>query len=157
MRIEELSAEADDAIWDEAGAVFAAAWRESHRTFCSAEFVRQHTPRRQTELLRRKTRGGSRLFLLREERITGIVTVKGSLIEDLYVLPEAQGQGRGTRLLRYAMRQCAACPTLWILENNRRARQLYEREGFVPTGGCVRREGGLSELEFAAPAPQRDA
>ena len=52
-----------------------------------------------------------------------------SLIEDLYVLPDMQNMGYGTKLLQYSIDQCADTPTLWILENNSNARRLYQRMG----------------------------
>ena len=133
----------------EAAIVHAISWRESHRSFCSGAFVEQHTPERQREYLREKMAAGSRLYLLIEEEPVGIVSVTGSLIEDLYVLPDKQNRGYGTRLLRYAMETCTGTPTLWILENNVNAERLYRRMGFRPTGRVHSVPNGLDELEFA--------
>ena len=68
------------------------------------------------------------------EKPVGIVSVTGSLIEDLYVLPDLQNRGYGTELLRFAMRQCKDTPVLWILENNTDAERLYRRMGFQEPG-----------------------
>ena len=99
--------------------------------------------------MQRKIAGGSRFFMLTEERPSGIVSVKGNLIEDLYVLPEFQSRGFGTLLLRYAVAQCTGIPTLWILENNHRAGKLYLREGFRKTGRRNTVTNGLDEIEYA--------
>lgn len=130
-----------------AARIHAVSWRDAHKSFCSPEFVAEHTPERQKAYLLEKMKRGSRVFLLTQKEPVGIVSVTGSLIEDLYVLPEQQGQGYGTRLLRFAMAQCAERPTLWILDNNAGARRLYEREGFAATG---KRNGlgRICELEF---------
>lgn len=133
----------------EAAAVHAAAWRDSHRAFCTPEFVEQHTTERQAAYLQRKMDAGSRIFLLVNEKPVGVVSVTGSLIEDLYVLPDQQGRGYGTKLLRYAAAVCAGTPTLWILENNAGARRLYERLGFAKTGNRKVTPGGLDEIEYA--------
>ena len=53
------------------------------------------------------------------------VSVTENLIEDLYVLPEYQGRGYGTQLLRFAMAACTGRPSLWVLESNAGARRLY--------------------------------
>ena len=79
----------------------------------------------------------------------GIVSVKGSLIEDLYVLPEKQNRGYGTQLLRYAMNKCAATPTLWILENNVNAKRLYHRLGFTETGRKKSVANRIDEIELS--------
>ena len=133
----------------QAATVHAIAWQDSHRAFCAPGFVEQHTPQRQQEYLRRKMEGGSRLFMLVEGEPVGIVSVNGSLIEDLYVLPDKQGRGFGTELLRYAISRCAGTPTLWILENNTGAERLYHRMGFRRTGRVIAGAGGLDEIELA--------
>ena len=133
----------------EAGAVHAEAWQASHRGFCTPEFIALHTAERQTRCLLEKLQGGSRLFLMRlEGEAVGVVSVTGSLIEDLYILPRWQNRGLGTMLLRHAMRQCEGRPTLWILENNAGAERLYRREGFVPTGRRNAITGKLDEIEL---------
>ena len=132
-----------------AGRVHAIAWQDSHRAFCAPEFVALHTPERQARYLAEKLSNGSRLFLLRQDgEAVGVATVAGSLIEDLYILPECQNRGLGTALLRYAARQCDGAPTLWILENNTEAERLYRREGFAPTGRRNAIADKLDEVEF---------
>lgn len=132
-----------------AGRVHAIAWQDSHRAFCAPEFVALHTPERQARYLAEKLSNGSRLFLLRQDgEAVGVATVAGSLIEDLYILPECQNRGLGTALLRYAVGQCDSAPTLWILENNAGAERLYRREGFAPTGRRSAITDRLDEIEF---------
>ena len=133
----------------EAAAIHSASWQESHRSFCDAEFVRRHTPERQREYISKKIDAGSRFFVLVEVEPVGIVSVTDSVIADLYVLPERQGMGYGTRLLRFAIGQCNGVPTLWILENNEKAKRLYVKEGFIPTGAVLASKNGLDEIEFA--------
>jgi predicted GNAT family acetyltransferase len=50
--------------------------------------------------------------------------------------------------LQYAIDQCADTPTLWILENNKRAERLYRRMGFKETGRKNLITHGLDEIEF---------
>jgi len=139
----------DQTNLSEAAAVHAAAWRDSHRAFCTPEFIEQHTTERQAAYLQRKLDAKSRIFLLVEDGSKGVVSVTGSLIEDLYVLPEQQGRGYGTKLLRFAAAIADGTPTLWILGNNAGARRLYERLGFFETGSRKITPGGLDEIELA--------
>ncbi len=139
----------DQTNLSEAAAVHAAAWRDSHRAFCTPAFIEQHTTERQAAYLQRKLDAKSRIFLLVEDEPKGVVSVTGSLIEDLYVLPEQQGRGYGTKLLRFAAAIADGTPTLWILENNAGARRLYERLGFFETGSRKITPGGLDEIELA--------
>lgn len=134
----------------QAGHVHACAWQASHISFCDPDFVALHTPERQTRCLRDQLEHGSRLFLLRlDGEAAGVVSVTGSVIGDLYVLPHLQNRGLGTALLRHAVSCCADRPTLWILENNTGAERLYRREGFAPTGCRKAITGKLDEIEYA--------
>ncbi len=139
----------------DAAAVHAAAWRDSHRAFCTPAFVEAHTTERQAAYLQRKMDTDSRFFLLIAEKPVGVVSVTGNFIEDLYVLPEEQGKGYGTKLLRYALGVSTGTPTLRILENNVRARRLYERLGFAETGRHSV-PNGLDEIEFALKEPRME-
>ena len=75
-----------------AGAVHSASWQASHRHFCPEEFVLRYDARRQTEYLLEGMRRGKQVWLLIDPEPAGLIslteTVEGSLIEDLYVLPE---------------------------------------------------------------------
>ena len=132
----------------QAALIHSVSWQDSHRSFCSPAFISLHTPERQKEYLAGKMKGGSRVYLLEEDGPKGIVSVTGSLIEDLYVLPEQQNKGYGTRLLLFAIQKCAEQPTLWILENNTGAERLYRRLGFQETGRRHTVADGLDEIEF---------
>ena len=133
----------------QAAAIHAISWQASHRAFCAPDFVEKHTPERQLEYLQSKMKNGSKVYMLVDEKPVGIASVTGSLIEDLYVLPDLQNRGYGTELLRFAMRQCKDTPVLWILENNTGAKRLYHRMGFVETGRRHSITDGLDEIEFA--------
>lgn len=145
MKIEEVTAETLEA----AAEIHSESWQESHKSFCSPEFVAKHTAAAQMDYLRREMDAGKRLYLLTDGEPVGIVSVWGSVIENLYVLPEKQGRGYGTRLLRFAMEQCNEVPTLWILSNNEKARRLYIRQGFRETGSRKQLKGELREVEMA--------
>jgi len=138
----------------EAGRIHATAWQSSHRAFCTPEFVAQHTPETQTEYLRREVAAGKSLYMLLDEVSVGIVTVQDSLIENLYVVPDAQRRGYGTQLLQFAMAQCVSSPQLWVLDNNIDARRLYERFGFTQTGKRNQLRPDLYEIELRVPPLQ---
>ncbi|MBQ0109995.1 MAG: GNAT family N-acetyltransferase [Faecousia sp.] len=141
--------EVDKTTLPEAARIHSLSWKESHRSFCTPAFVELHSPSRQEEYLGRKLANGNRIFMLVEEEPIGIVSVNDSVIEDLYVLPDKQNSGFGTKLLRYAMTQCTGVPSLWILENNTAAERLYRRIGFRATGRRKTITNGLDEIEYA--------
>ncbi len=133
----------------QAAEVHSISWKESHRAFCSPDFIELHSPQHQEEYLREKLTNGSKLYMLVEEKPIGMVSVTESMIEDLYILPKMQNMGFGTELLRYAMERCEETPTLWILENNKDAERLYRRIGFKPTGKRNAITDKLDEIEFS--------
>ncbi len=133
----------------QAAIIHSVSWQESHRSFCTPEFIEMHTPDRQRSYLSDKMKAGAQLYMLIDGKPVGIVSVSGSLIEDLYVLPDMQNMGYGTRLLQYAIDRCADTPLLWILENNTNAERLYRRMGFTETGRKQPITDGLDEIEFA--------
>jgi len=139
----------DQSNLSEAAVIHSVSWQESHRAFCSPEFIALHTPQHQEEYLRQKMDQGSKVFMLIEDKPIGVVSVTGSLIEDLYILPDYQHQGFGTRLLHFAIEHCDGTPTLWILENNKGAEKLYRREGFRETGRRNAITDVLDEIEFS--------
>ena len=73
-------------------------------------------------------------------------------IARLYVDPSCWGVG--TRLYRAALADLTArdCPaaTLWVLEANRRAREWYERLGWLTTGGRkpVYAPAGIHDVQY---------
>jgi GNAT superfamily N-acetyltransferase len=133
----------------QAAVIHSISWKESHRSFCALDFVEMHTPERQQEYIREKMKRGSKFYMLLEDKPVGVVSVKGCLIEDLYVLPDRQNMGYGTKLLQFAVEQCTGIPALWILENNINAKRLYHRMGFQETGRVHAIKDGLDEIELS--------
>lgn len=130
-----------------AGAVHGASWRASHG-FCAPEFVAAHTAETQTAYLRREMAAGKDVYLLLDPEPVGVVSLDGSVIENLYVLPERWGRGYGSALLIFAAERCAGTPRLWVLNINENARRLYVRRGFRETGRSRALGDGLAEIEM---------
>jgi GNAT superfamily N-acetyltransferase len=61
--------------------------------------------------------------------MVGIVAFRAGWIDQLYVLPAAQRQGVGTRLLQVAQRSFPRLQ-LWTFQRNLQARRFYEARGF---------------------------
>jgi GNAT superfamily N-acetyltransferase len=71
----------------------------------------------------------------------GVIALSPGWVNHLYVATSEQGRGVGSRLLRLAMDSTADDLQLWAFQRNTRARQFYERRGFVE----VRRTDGDNE------------
>ena len=133
----------------DAGRIHSESWRESHRSFCSAEFVEKHTPSAQADYLHREIDSGKRLYMVIDEYPVGIVSVHGDLIENLYVLPSEQCKGYGAQLLKFAIQKCKCNPCLWILNINEGAYRFYTRYGFKATGNRKQLNDNLCEIELS--------
>lgn len=70
------------------------------------------------------------LGLFEAGRLQGVIVFADGWIEQLHVLPAAQGRGFGSSLLEVAQRQCDALQ-LWTFQRNLPARRFYENRGFV--------------------------
>ena len=144
-----MIAAVDESNIFQAAMLHSISWQDSHQSFCSPEFIKLHTPEHQQKYLKVKMNSGSKCYMFVEDEPIGIVSVTGSLIEDLYILPQKQNKGYGTKLLQFAIQKCKGTPTFWILENNTNAERLYRRMGFKETGNIHAVPNGLREIEFA--------
>ncbi len=66
-----------------------------------------------------------------ERGIVAFTELKGDWLDDLYVLPEAQGEGIGSALLDLVKTLRPGGFSLWVFETNRPAREFYARHGLV--------------------------
>jgi GNAT superfamily N-acetyltransferase len=62
--------------------------------------------------------------------LLGVIAFRADWIEQLYVLPVAQGQGIGSRLLDIAKSACGEL-SLWTFQKNVGARRFYQVHGFA--------------------------
>ena len=65
-----------------------------------------------------------------KEILDGIIAFRAGWVEQLYVLPAAQGRGIGASLLDIAKRDCDQLE-LWTFQRNLTARRFYEAHGFT--------------------------
>lgn len=131
-----------------AAAIHSASWKASHRAFCKPDFIERHTPEQQEIYLRQEMASGKKVYMLVDTRPVGIVSIIDSRIENLYVLPDEQRRGYGTKLLQFALQKCDGTPTLWILDNNTPAYSLYTKYGFTKTGVFHRLSPEIAEIEM---------
>jgi len=78
----------------------------------------------------------------RQSKLVGIIAFREGWIDQLYVLPAAQGHGVGSDLLEIAQ-SAFSMLNLWTFQRNQRARRFYELNGFA----AVRETDGSSNEE----------
>lgn len=137
----------ENSIYD-AAVIHSESWKDSHKGFCNSEFIEQHSVEHQEQYLKNEILVGKDLYMLVEDTPIGIVSIQDSLIENLYIKPFEQRRGYGTKLLIFAISKCKGNPTLWILDNNYKAYNLYTKYGFYKTGKVNKISESISELEM---------
>ena len=132
----------------DAGKIHSESWKESHKSFCSEEFVARHTEEAQTQYIRSEIAKGKDFYMLINHIPVGIISIYDNLIENLYVLPAEQRKGYGAMLLQYVLQQCHGIPSLWILSNNDRANAFYRKYGFVESDKKKLLRNNLFEVDL---------
>jgi ribosomal protein S18 acetylase RimI-like enzyme len=69
---------------------------------------------------------------VRGDRVVAFLALKDSYVERLYVDPDEQRRGWGSRLLEFAKHGSPAGLELHTHQDNQPARALFERYGFAP-------------------------
>jgi GNAT superfamily N-acetyltransferase len=128
----------------------AESWRSAYRGILADEFLDNQVFEERLTAWRRRLAGKdveTRLVLLAEEAqvLRGFVCVlldadpaRGPLLDNLHVVPGAQGRGLGHTLIACAARWVSESRPhspmhLWVLEANSRARDFYDKLGGVVT------------------------
>jgi GNAT superfamily N-acetyltransferase len=88
---------------------------------------------------------GQSWVALDDERIVAVLTLDGDDLDQLYVDPDAAGQGVGSTLVELAKDLRPGGLALWTFQSNTRAQAFYRRRGFAE----VRRTDGASNEERA--------
>ncbi len=127
--------------------IHAESWKESHKAFVSPQALEKRTVERQTEYLRQLIKDGKKVYMLTDDIPVGVVSIKDSLIENLYVLPERFRKGYGSKLLNFAIEKCTDTPVLTVLSNNS-AVEMYRKFGFEETGVITPLNENLWEIEM---------
>ncbi|MEU1972244.1 GNAT family N-acetyltransferase [Microbacterium sp. NPDC019599] len=78
------------------------------------------------------------------DTVVAVLAVSPGWVDQLYVATSEQGRGLGSRLLTVAQDADAAGLQLWTFQRNTRAREFYERHGFIETR---RTDGDNEECE----------
>ena len=90
-----------------------------------------HTPDEDRWFYRERVFPACRVWgAFERDDLVGIVAFRGDWVDQLYVLPRAQGRGVGTALLTVAKTGTAQL-SLWTFQRNGAARRFYERRGFL--------------------------
>ena len=102
-----------------------------------------HTPEEDRWFFRERVFGTCKVWgAFDDTAMIGIIAFRADWIDQLYVLPQAQGRGVGSALLNVAQSAFDRLQ-LWTFQRNRPARRFYEARGFA----LVRQTDGAGNEE----------
>lgn len=135
---------------DDIGYVHAASWHTAYKGIVPDEFLSNFTPENRSAVFRRviPTRPEEFYIAYVDDKPAGMVILGGSNGSDaddltgeigaLYFLPDYWGKGYGRRLMDFAVGRLKELGfekvSLWVLEDNLRARRFYEKYGYTWDG-----------------------
>ncbi len=129
-----------DAQLEQAAAVYHAAWQRQRQDLCTPAYLAANSRQVFAAELARDRAAGWAFYLHTTDgmpdALVGVHRPSGE-ISRLYVLPEMQGRGIGSKLLDFARKKITSdgkTPWLEVLSFFPGAQRLYRRMGFVPTG-----------------------
>ncbi|BBF41490.1 possible peptidase [Lachnospiraceae bacterium KM106-2] len=143
----------------EAANVYAESWVESHKTFCTEEYLNQHTVEYQYRFLLEKQENGWSLYAkCVDDSIKGIIGINKNTGEIglLYVLPQEWGKGYGKELFAFVLEQVGQ-PYLTVIDHNTRAIALYEKFGFRFSGEKRKLAENLYECKYILEEDQKES
>jgi GNAT superfamily N-acetyltransferase len=118
-----------------------------------------HTPEEDRWFLRERVFGSCRVWgAFDDAAMIGMLAFREGWVDQLYVLPVAQGRGVGSKLLQVAQGSFDRLQ-LWTFQRNGRARRFYEARGFAlvrETDGAGNEESEPDALYCWTRAPQPD-
>ncbi|MEA2654256.1 MAG: hypothetical protein QOI37_1483 [Chloroflexota bacterium] len=86
-----------------------------------------------------------------DRQVVGMLVLDATMIEQLYLLPEARGEGLGDRFIALAKTRRPNGLTLFAFQVNGPARRFYERHGFrvVGSGDGSGNQEGEPDVRYA--------
>lgn len=139
--MEVIRANTDDA--DIVGYIHSAAWKQVYVGMFPEDFLNEDTPeKRKQEFI--ASCGCEDVFyyiMYEDDKAVGIVKVLDATdayeIASLYILEQYRNKGYGKQVIAYLRKEFDKKRIqLWVLEDNTKARQFYENNGFKNTGNA---------------------
>lgn len=134
----------------DAAEIYTPSWRDAHKDCCDKDFIEKYTVEYVTAFLLNELKQKKDMYMFVDKIPVGIVSIKDNMIENLYIHPNSQHKGYGTKLLQFAWSKCDNEAVLWVRDNNIKACNLYEKYGFKRTGDfhVLSKEKKISEVEM---------
>ena len=83
-----------------------------------------------------------------EDKVIGFLAYKQGEIDQLYIAPEFQGKGLGTRLLNIAKEENPEGLELYTFQCNTNAKRFYEKHGFRAVRYGTKNEENMPDILY---------
>lgn len=128
-------------------------WKGVHSKFFSEDYLNAYNPDRIASILKKDDSTDKITFLAYDKsNIIGVVTIDKLKCEisNLYVMPERQRQGIGTKLMEFAIKQMTSINRVYItvLSINEIGISFFEKHTYEFTGEQRTLKNGLLELRY---------
>lgn len=137
----------------DAAECYAQSWKYAHSNFFSEEYLTNFTSERTLNILRKDNNADRISFLAYDKNnVIGFVTIDKERCEitHLYVRPDRQRQGVGTKLMEFAIKQMTSINRVYVsvLSVNENAIAFFENYTFEFTGEQRTLKNGMLELKY---------
>ncbi len=128
-------------------------WKFVHAKYFSEDYVNLYAPERIAAILKKDDSTDKITFLAYDKNtIIGVATIDKIKCEisNLYVMPERQRQGIGTKLMEFAIKQMTSISRVYVtvLSVNEIGLSFFEKHTYEFTGEQRTLKNGLLELRY---------
>lgn len=137
----------------EAAECYVSSWKSAHANFFSEEYLNSFNVEKTTNILK-KDEAADRITYIAYDKnnVVGIVTIDKERFEmtHLYIRPDKQRQGIGTKLMDFAIKQMTSINRVYtnVLSVNTQALSFFEKYAFDFTGEQRTLKNGILELKY---------
>ncbi len=145
--------EMNDKNITEAAECYVSSWKSAHTGHFTEEYMNNFTVEKTTSILR-KDEAADRITYIAYDKnnVVGFVTIDKDRFEmtHLYVRPDKQRQGIGTKLMEFAVKQMTSISRVYanVLSVNEPGLAFFEKYAFEFTGEQRTLKNGVLELKY---------
>jgi len=137
----------------EAAECYVASWKSAHSDFFNEEYLEAFNVEKTKNILK-KDESADRITYIAYDKnnVVGFVTIDKDRFEmtHLYVRPDKQRQGIGTKLMEFAVKQMTSINRVYatVLSVNEAGLAFFEKYAFEFTGEQRTLKNGILELKY---------
>lgn len=145
--------EMNDKNITEAAECYVASWKSAHSDYFAEDYLSAFNVEKTTNILKKDDAADRITYIAYDKNnVVGFVTIDKERFEmtHLYVRPDKQRQGIGTKLMEFAVKQMTSINRVYatVLSVNRPALAFFEKYAFDFTGEQRTLKNGILELRY---------